>query len=144
VFLIQPERYMDKKVSSIEIADLLIRRRCYMTVAEVTRLVETEYPHLTVNPGIVSNILRSFVRSPFAQCRVHPEAYPRKYRLDAVNGYIFKARGRSDIDYDSLIVASATKYRRQTKEIEQRSVCVMARELMDKCMRGRMENTPLM
>ncbi|WP_333715763.1 hypothetical protein [Pantoea eucrina] len=135
---------MDKKVSSIEVADLLVRRRVYMTVAEVTRLVGTEYPHLKVNHGIVSNILRSFVRSPFAQCQVHPDAYPRKYRLDAVNGYIFKARGRQDIDYDSLIVASATKRRRQSKEREHLSVCIMARELMDRCMRGRMENTPLM
>jgi hypothetical protein len=135
---------MDKKVSSIEVADLLIRRRDYMTVAEVTKLVETEYPQLIVNTGIISNILRSFVRSPFAQCRVHPDAYPRQYRLEAINGYIFKVRGRQDIDYGSLCVESATKRHRQSKELEHRSVCVMARELMDMCRRGRIENTPLM
>ncbi|MBM0748948.1 late promoter activating protein [Pantoea eucrina] len=135
---------MVKKVSSIEVADLLVRNRDYMTVAEVTRLVEAKYPHLLVNPGIITNILRSFVRSPFAQCCVHPDAYPRQYRLDALKGYTFKARGRPDIDYDSLVVTSATKRRLQSKEMELRSVCVMARELMDRCMRGRIENTPLM
>lgn len=67
---------MELMVSSIEVADLLIHRKDYMTVAKVTKLVETEYPHLVVNTGIISNMLRSFVRSPFAQCRVHPDAYP--------------------------------------------------------------------
>lgn len=135
---------MDKKVSSIEVADLLVGMRDYMTVAEVTKLVETAYPHLLVNPGIITNILRSFVRSPFAHCWVHPDAYPRQYRLEAISGYTFKARGRQDIDYDSLVVPRGTKRRRQSKEMELRSVCVMARELMDRCMRGRMQNTPLM
>lgn len=135
---------MEQKVSSIEVADLLIRRRDYMTVAEVTKLVETEYPHLVVNTGIISNILRSFVRSPFAQCRVHPYAYSQQYRLEAMNGYIFKVRGRKDLNYDSLCVESATKMVLQKKELEQLSVCALARELMDMCRRGRIENTPLM
>ncbi|KKB02662.1 hypothetical protein [Pantoea anthophila] len=135
---------MEQKVSSIEVADLLIRRKDYMTVAEVTRLVEREYPNLLVNTGIISNILRSFVRSPFAQCRVHPDAYPRQYRLEAINGYIFKVRGRKDLNYGSLCVESATKQVLLKKELDQLSVCAMARELMDMCMRGRMKNAPLM
>lgn len=134
---------MEQRVSSIEVADLLIRRRDYMTVAEVTKLVETEYPHLVVNTGIISNILRSFVRSPFAQCRVHPDAYPRQYRLEAMNGYIFKVRGRKDLNYDSLCVESATKRVLLKKEMEQLSICALARELMDMCRRGRIENAPL-
>ena len=45
---------MVKKVSSIEVADLLVRNRDYMTVVEVTRLVEAKYPHLLANPGIIT------------------------------------------------------------------------------------------
>jgi len=129
---------MEQKVGSIEVADLLIRRWDYMTVAEVTKLVETEYPHLVVNTGIISNILRSFIRSPFAQCRVHPDAYLRQYRLKAMNVYIFKVRGRKALNYDSLCVESAPKIVLQKKELEQLSVYALARELMDMCRRGRM------
>lgn len=124
---------MELMVSSIEVADLLIHRKDYMTVAKVTKLVETEYPHLVVNTGIISNMLRSFVRSPFAQCRVHPDAYPPHYRLEAMNSYIFKVRGRKHQNYDTLCGT-----RLQKKEMEQLSVCALARELMDMCRSGRM------
>lgn len=129
---------MEQKVSSIEAANLLIRRRDYMTVAEVNKLAENEYPHLLVNTGTVSNILRTFVRFSFAQCRVQHDAYPRQHRPEDMNGYIFKVRGRKDLNYDTLCVESATKRVLQKKEMEQLSVCALARELMDMCRRGRM------
>jgi hypothetical protein len=60
-----------------------------------------------------------------------------------MNGYIFKVRGRKDLNYGSLCVESATKQVLQKKEMEQMSVCAMARQLMDMCRRGRIENAPL-
>lgn len=134
---------MHYRVSSVEVADLLIRRRCYMTVAEVTRLVEENYPKMHVTQGAITNILRTFVKSPFAQCHVDPDAYPRKYKLEAVNGYVFKVRGNRKVNYEGLVVKGATKSELEQREREHSSVRLMARELMDACKRGRMENTPL-
>lgn len=134
---------MRQRVSSVEVADLLIRQRCYMTVAEVTRLVEKKFPHMVVSKGAITNILRTFVKSPCAQCLVDPDAYPRRYMLESVNNYIFKVRGRRKVSYDGLVVRAATKKELEKREREHISVCLMARELMDKCLRGRMQNTPL-
>ncbi|MDT0178163.1 late promoter activating protein [Enterobacter sp. BRE11] len=134
---------MQKRVSSVEVADLLIRQQSYMTVAQITCLVQEAYPDMLVNTGIITNILRVFVQSPFAQCNVHPDAYPRQYHLKAMNGYIFKVRGRKEVSYDGLLVESATKQARYAKEQEQRSLCMLARELMDRCQRVRMEKAPL-
>lgn len=134
---------MQPRVSSVEVADLLIRRRCYMTVAEVTRLVEEHYPKMHVTQGAITNILRTFVKSPFANCHVDPDAYPRKYKLEAVNGYKFKVRGNRRVVYDGLVVRNASKKEVEQREREHMSVCLLARELMDRCQRGRMENTPL-
>lgn len=84
-----------EQISSAEIADIMIRADCYLTVTEITILAKEKYPHLHVSRVSVTNIIRHFVRSSRAICELDDRVYPRKYWLHGLNGYQFKVRGRT-------------------------------------------------
>lgn len=124
------------KISSAEIADIMIRKDCYLTVTEITTLAKDKYPHLHVSRVNVNNIIRHFVRSSRAICERDDRVYPRKYRLHGLDGYQFKVRGRTP-QFDRLLVKNSNRFIFGKNQTERRELVNMANRLWNEAIKRR-------
>lgn len=125
-----------EQISSAEIADIMIRADCYLTVTEITTLAKEKYHHLHVSRVSVTNIIRHFVRSSRAICELDDRVYPRKYWLHGLNGYQFKVRGRTP-EYGSLLVKNCSRKSVEQARKEQRELVDMANKLWNAAVKKR-------
>ena len=125
-----------EQISSAEIADIMIRANCYLTVTEITSRAKAQYPHLHVSRVNVNNIIRFFVRSSRAICEIDDRVYPRKYWLHGLNGYQFKVRGRTP-EFGRLLVKNTNRKIEAQLRKEQRQLVAMANQLWNAAVKKR-------
>jgi hypothetical protein len=125
-----------EKISSAEIADIMLRQERFLTISEVTIIASSEHPRMLVTRDRVTNIIRHFVQSTFAFCEADRSVYPHRYYLHSLHGYQFKVRGRIPM-YDRLMVKNSTKASMEQAECERRRLVCMANHIWNQSVANR-------
>ncbi len=100
---------MSDRITSVEVANIMLQRGYYMTIAEIISALNQAYPELVSEHTTVTNVVRTFLKSPAASCLSLPDAYPRQYLLTSVHGYLFKVRGGRKVCFEGLPFHSGSK-----------------------------------
>lgn len=100
---------MSDRITSVEVAAVMLKCGRYMTIAEIMATLTETYPELENGHTSVTNVVRTFMKSQSASCFSLPGAYPRMYLLTSVSGYLFKVRGNRQVCYDDLPFHSGSK-----------------------------------
>lgn len=128
---------MQLRITSVEVASIMLRERRYMTISEIMSALDKAYPHMSADHTAVTNVVRTFFKSPFAVCLSMPNAYPRQYMLTSVKGYKFKIRGGRQICYDDLPFNGGTREEKEKEYEKSQALSRMAFEIMNDSVRRR-------
>lgn len=131
---------MSERITSVEVAAVMLKKGRYLTIAEIMAALTEEYPHLENGHTAVTNIVRTFVKSPVASCFSLPEAYPRQYLLTSVTGYLFKVRGNRKVSFDDLPFHSGRKADLNREQEKSQEVSRLAFQLFNSVTRRRLES----
>ncbi|WP_312329923.1 hypothetical protein [Atlantibacter hermannii] len=128
---------MPLRITSVEVANVMLREHRYMTISEIMCALAETYPHLTADHTAVTNVVRTFFKSPFAACLCKPGAYPRQYMLTSVKGYKFKIRGGRQVCFDDLPFNNGTREEKEKEYEKSQALSRMAFEIMNEAVRRR-------
>jgi hypothetical protein len=128
---------MSERITSVEVAAVMLKCGRYMTISEIMAALTEAYPELENGHTSVTNIVRTFMKSPSASCFSFPGAYPRMYLLTSVSGYLFKIRGNRQVCYDDLPFHSGSKKDLELENKKSQEVSRLAFNLFNSICRER-------
>lgn len=131
---------MPERITSVEVAAVMLKEGRYMTISEIMATLTETYPHLENGHTAVTNIVRTFVKSPVASCFSLPGAYPRQYLLTSVTGYLFKIRGNRQVSFEDLPFHSGSKSDLDREQEKNQEVSRLAFQLFNSVTRRRIES----
>lgn len=98
-----------EKISSVHIADVMLREGKPVSAKEIMELIRRHYPRVKIDPDFVYARLSSFSLSKSVICRMDKTVRPRKYEMVHVTQSHFNRESRESINFDMTVIPKAVK-----------------------------------